>query len=383
MNPCHSLNLMYTRNFSVVYGHRLRALWLLAMFSVSMLAAIGQKKLSVRIDSLMQAHKDFSGVILTGDFGKVTYYKAFGYRDYAAGVKMDKQDIFELASISKTFTAMAVMMLQKEGKLHMDDSLSAFIDLPYPGVTIRHLLNHTSGLPDYQDIMDKHWDKSREAGNEDNIEYLRKYAPPVQFRPGDKYAYSNTGYMLLATVVEKASGEDFIAFCRNRIFRPLRMRKTDIRTLAQKAATKDFAIGHVWVAEKQRYVRADSFPSSNYTIWLGNRKGPGRVSSTARDLLLWDQALYGHKLLPQQDIRKAFEPAKLNNDSLSNYGFGWMLEALPVLGITVWHSGDNPGYRTRLMRYTGARRTLIVLNNNEYPKMSALMNVLESMLQQD
>jgi CubicO group peptidase (beta-lactamase class C family) len=275
---------------------------------------------------------------------------------------------------------MAIMILQREGKLNVDDSLSAYINIPYPGITIRHLLNHTSGLPDYQDIMDKHWDKSKVAGNADNIEYLRKYAPPAQFRPGDRYAYSNTGYMLLASVVEKVSGEDFIAFCRARIFRPLRMRKTDIRTLAEKAATKEFAIGHVWVAEKQRYVRADSFPSSNYTIWLGNRKGPGRVSSTARDLLKWDQALYGHKILPQQDIRKAFEPAKLNNDTLSNYGLGWMLKAVPGLGITVWHSGDNPGYRTRLMRYTGARKTLIVLNNNEYPKMDALMEALESML---
>jgi hypothetical protein len=159
------------------------------------------------------------------------------------------------------------------------------------------------------------------------------------------------------------------------------MRKTDIRTLAEKAATKDFAIGHVWVADKQRYVRADSFPSSNYTIWLGNRKGPGRVSSTARDLLKWDQALYGNRILPQSDIRKAFEPAKLNNDSLSNYGFGWMLTAVPGLGITVWHSGDNPGYRTRLMRYTGARKTLVVLNNNEYPKFEELMDQLEALLQ--
>jgi CubicO group peptidase (beta-lactamase class C family) len=380
MKRCFPSTPKVTRNFPLLLGRRFRALWLLAVFSIAAVTVLGQKKFSARIDSLMGVHKDFSGVILAGDFGKVIYYKAFGYRDYAAGVKLDRRDIFELASISKTFTAMAIMILQKEGKLKVDDSLSAFIDLPYPGITIRHLLNHTSGLPDYQDIMDKHWDKSRVAGNADNIEYLRKYAPPAQFRPGDKYAYSNTGYMLLASIVEKVSGQDFIAFCRARIFRPLRMRKTDIRTLAEKAATKDFAIGHVWVAEKQRYVRADSFPSSNYTIWLGNRKGPGRVSSTARDLLKWDQALYGHKILPQPDIRKAYEPAKLNNDSLSNYGFGWMLEAVPGLGITAWHSGDNPGYRTRLMRYTGARKTLIVLNNNEYPKIDALLEALESML---
>jgi CubicO group peptidase (beta-lactamase class C family) len=332
------------------------------------------------MDSLMAQHPQFSGVVLVAEYGKQRYYKAFGYRNFPDKIKLKRDDLFELASISKTFTSMAILLLEKEGKLSVDDSVSRYLSVPYPGITIRHLLNHTSGLPDYQAIMDKHWDKSRVAGNEDIIEYLNRYAPPALFAPGARYEYSNTGYVLLGSIVEKASGRDFIEFCKERIFRPLQMNSTDIRTNAQKSAMPQFALGHVWVEASQQFERADAFPSSDYTIWLGNRKGPGRVSSTARDLLRWDQALYGNQLLQQSDLRKAFQPAKLNDGSLSNYGFGWMLTAVPVLGITVWHSGDNPGYHTRLMRYTGKRMTLIVLNNNAYPKFDALVDTMESIL---
>jgi CubicO group peptidase (beta-lactamase class C family) len=357
-----------------------RILLLATLFISCTETAFAQKRLRRKIDSLMAQHPQFSGVVLVADYGKQRYYKAFGYRNFPDKIKLKRDDLFELASISKTFTSMAILLLEKEGKLSVDDSVSRYLSVPYPGITIRHLLNHTSGLPDYQAVMDQHWDKSKVAGNDDIIAYLNRYAPPVLFAPGARYEYSNTGYVLLGSIVEKASGMDFTAFCREKIFRPLQMGNTDIRSNTQKAAIPEFALGHVWVESSQRFERADAFPSSDYTIWLGNRKGPGRVSSTARDLLRWDQALYDKQLLQQSDLRKAFQPAKLNDGSLSNYGFGWMLTAVPVLGITVWHSGDNPGYHTRLMRYTGKRMTLIVLNNNAYPKFDALIDTMESIL---
>ena len=251
------------------------------------------------MDSLMAQHPSFSGVVLLADYGKVRYHKAFGYREFSTQKNLHRKDLFELASISKTFTAMAVMLLEKEGRLSVDDSISTYLSVPYPGITIRHLLNHTSGLPDYQAIMDQHWDKSKVAGNEDIIEYLNRYAPPARFAPGTRYEYSNTGYVLLGSIVEKTSGLDFTEFCRKRIFEPLHMKKTDIRTNAEKAATPQFALGHIWVEASQQFERADAFPASDYTLWLGNRKGPGRVSSNARDLLRWDQALYTDRILTE------------------------------------------------------------------------------------
>ena len=330
-----------------------------------------------KLDSLFAAQKDFSGVVLIAENGKPVYQKAFGYREFESKTPLQTTDIFELASVSKQFTAMIIMMLKEKGLLNYDDSVSKYLEIPYKEITIRHLLTHTSGLPDYQDIMDKYWDKSKVAGNPDCIEYLNKYAPPKHFEPGEKYEYSNTGYMLLASIAEKASGNDFIEMCRNWIFKKLKMKSTDIRTLEEKKETKNFAIGHIYVEEKNKYIRADPFPSSNYTIWLGNRKGPGRVSSTAADLLKWDRALYGNYLVKQSTLQEAFSPMKLNNGNFSDYGFGWELRNDSLSGKIVQHNGDNPGYKTQIIRYIDKKKTVILLNNNAYSNFNSLIKQLE------
>ena len=339
--------------------------------------AFSQEK---KLDSLFNAQKDFSGVVLIAENGKPVYQKAFGYREFEKKIPLQTSDIFELASVSKQFTAMIIMMLKEKGLLNYDDSVSRYLEIPYKGITIRNLLTHTSGLPDYQDIMDKYWDKSKVAGNPDCIEYLNKYAPPKHFEPGEKYEYSNTGYMLLASIAEKASGKDFIDMCRKWIFSKLKMKSTDIRTLEEKKATKNFAIGHIYVEERSKYVRADSFPSSNYTIWLGNRKGPGRISSTAADLLKWDKALYTKKLIKQSTLQDAFTPMKLNDGTISNYGFGWELRNDPSFGKIVQHNGDNPGYKTQIIRYIDKKKTVIILNNNAHKDFSSIIKQLEEML---
>src|SRR5882672_9893431 len=250
-----------------------------------------------KLDSLFATVPDFSGVVLVADKGKPIYHKAFGFANAEVKQNVDTASIFELASVSKQFTALLVAMLQEEGKLKVDDPVEKYLTLPYRGITIRHLLNHTSGLPDYQQLMDERWDKSRVAGNEDILLYLKKFHPPVFFEPGEKYLYSNTGYVLLGSIVEKASGKNFIAFSRERIFDPLDMTSTNIRTKKEKDSIANFALGYIFVPDKNKYVRADSFPSSNYTLWLGGRRGPGRISSTTSDLLKWDRALYAEKLV--------------------------------------------------------------------------------------
>ena len=333
-----------------------------------------------KLDSVFAAQKDFSGVVLIAENGKPVYQKAFGYLEFESQIPLQTTDIFELASVSKQFTAMIIMMLKEKGLLNYDDSVSKYLQIPYKGMTIRNLLTHTSGLPDYQDIMDKYWDKSKVAVNPDCIEYLNKYAPPKHFEPGEKYEYSNTGYLLLASIAEKASGKDFIELCNKWIFKKLKMKSTDIRTLEEKKATKNFALGHIYVEERNKYVRADSFPSSNYTIWLGNRKGPGRISSTAADLLKWDKALYTENLIKQSTLQEAFTPMKLNDGTISNYGFGWELRNDPSFGKIVQHNGDNPGYKTQIIRYIDKKKTIIVLNNNALRDFNSIIRQLETML---
>lgn len=353
----------------------MKYLFFLIVLSTTQLFA--QKNLSQRLDSLFSAQENLSGVVLIAENGKPVYYDAFGKREYEKDIALRKTDIFELASLSKQFTAMIIMMLKERNKLDYDDLVEKYLDIPYKEITIRHLLTHTSGLPDYQDVMDKYWDKSKVASNKDAIEYLNKYVPPKQFAPGDKYEYSNTGYLLLASIAEKVTGKDFIQLSRDWIFKPLGMKSTDIRTLAEKAAVKNFAIGHIYVPERNRFIRADSFPSSNYTIWLGNRKGPGRISSTAEDLLKWDRALYTEKLVNRATLAEAYTRMKLNSGKLSNYGFGWELPTDTTFGKIVMHTGDNPGYATRIVRYIDKKRTIILLSNNGFDDWREVVKSLE------
>ena len=364
----------------------------LCIVALQLCVANAQQKPTAFFDSLLQKHaaQNFSGVLLVAENarpddpfgrGKTIYHKAVGYSEFAHNKILKKTDIFELASVSKQFTAMIIMMLKEKGKLHYDDLLEKYIDIPYKGISIRHLLTHTSGLPDYQDVMDKYWDKSKVAGNADCIAYLKKYAPPKRFEPGVKFDYSNTGYLMLASVAEKITGKDFIELCNQWIFSKLKMKNTAIRTLAEKAATKNFAIGHLYIKEREqpalpagRYIRADSFPSSDYTIWLGNRKGPGRISSTTADLLKWDKALYTNKLVQQSTLIDAFAPMKLNDGSFFYYGFGWSIDQDPVMGRVVSHTGDNPGYKTQIIRYIDKNKTIILLNNNAHPGFSSIIS---------
>lgn len=322
------------------------------------------KTTSEKIESVLSSIPDFSGVALVADKGVPIYFKSFGEALFAKHQKNDTATLFELASVSKQFTAAIIVKLHEVGKLEYDDAVEKYIPgLPYQGITVRQLLNHTSGLPEYEKLMDKEWDKTKVAGNTDIIAYLKKFHPAPIFKPGEKYQYSNTGYVLLGSIAEKVSGEDFISLCHKWIFDPLGMTGTDIRSKQRKDSIQNFAYGHILDKEKNQFIQADSFPAFNYNFWLGNRKGPGRVSSRASDLLKWDRALYTEKILSRKSIGEVYTPGKLKNDSLTQYGFGWMLRTNPKFGKVAWHDGDNPGYRTIIVRFIDADKTIILLTN--------------------
>lgn len=308
--------------------------------------------------------QDFSGVILIASGGEIIFTGVNGKRDFENNIPLMPSDIFELASISKQFTAMMVMICKEKGMLNYDDLVEKYLDIPYKGITIRNLLTHTSGLPDYQKVMDENWDKLKVAGNTEIMEYLNKYKPKILFSPGDEYKYSNTGYVLLASIVEKVTGEDFVEMSNKWIFEPLKMKNTLIRSNEEKKRLDNLAFGHK-KDSLDRFVNANKFLSSDYTIWLGNRKGPGRVSSNVFDLLLWDQALFTEKLVSKKTMEEAFSPYILNDKTLSYYGFGWRLSKDSKNKI-VTHSGSNPGYKTRIVRLLDKRKTILILSNNDF-----------------
>lgn len=361
---------------SIAKGLSLFVVFLLLLIGLSY-AQLKKSAVGKIVETVFDESDPFNGVILIAKNGRILTEEAFGVRDYVSGIPLETTDIFELASVSKQFTAMIIMQLQSKGKLSYDDEVETYLNIPYKKITIRQLLNHTSGLPDYQVIMDSHWDKSKVADNNDIIAYLNRYAPPANFLPGEKYEYSNTGYVLLASIAEKASGEDFTKMLREMVFTRYKMKDTDLRTPDEKKLLEHIAVGHIKQTNDGTYLKAELFPSSNYTIWLGHREGPGRISSTVQDLLKWDRALYDKKFFTPAMQTEAFKPAVLNNQTLSQYGFGWELGNDDVLGKFVQHSGDNPGYKTEIVRYLDADKTIILLCNNAHERFEKLLDALK------
>lgn len=319
----------------------------------------------------------FYGNVLMAEKGQVIYEKSFGMADHSGNLPLNKESIFELASVSKQFTAMGIMLLNKMGKLNYEDSLRKFIpELPYFNITVRNLLNHTSGLPDYIALFAEHWDPARIATNKDIIEMLAKYKPAVLSGPGVKFEYSNTGYAVLASVIEKLSGETFAEFLSKNIFRPLNMNRTSVFSRRfEKKGLDNYAYGYV-PDKNKNFVLPDSLPEYKSMVYtLDGIQGDGTINSTTGDLFKWDRALYTGQLLDKNAMSEAFKPAVLADGKKSNYGFGWFIDSSAKFGLVYSHSGGWPGYNTLIERHTDSDKTIIILRNHETSSLNALGQV--------
>lgn len=330
---------------------------------------IGQDRIR-KIDSLLNtyyASGKINGNFLVAEKGKIIYFKSFGYANEEKKELLDTNSIFELASCSKQFTAMSILLLKEKKKLNLDDEISKYLPelSNYKGITIRHLLNHTGGLPDYMELMDSVYDKSTIATNNDIIAVFTKHQPEVLFAPNTKYEYSNTGYALLASIVERVSGISFADFLGTNIFKPLNMTNSFVynRRQTPKQIT-NYAFGYIYSDSLKKYVLPDEIPETKFVYWLDGIVGDGCVNSTVTDLLKWDRALYSTKLLSKKTTKELFTVAKLNDKSKTNYGFGWQVDKHPVYGKLASHTGGWPGYLTFIDRHLSNDKTLIFLQNH-------------------
>lgn len=305
------------------------------------------------IEAILLKHH-FRGNILLSLGGKIVYENSFGYADVNNRVPNNIHTVFQLASITKPFTGAAIAILKEQGKLCFDDLVVQHIpEFPYPDITIRHLLSHTSGLQNYIWLLDNYWDKPYFPNNEDLITLFAEHTLPQNFRTGQKYSYSNTGYAFLGSIIERVSGVSYGEFLSHHIFEPLNMHNTlaydkqVLDTLSTKA--------HGHVRRGRRYVK---YEDDNNDGILGD-KG---IYSTVHDLLKWDRALYSDVLLPYESIRELFDNQKTSSDISIDYGLGWRLPKQEYHGM-VYHNGWWHGYRTTFRRYTDTQNTLIILNN--------------------
>ncbi|MBD3580995.1 serine hydrolase [Flavobacterium selenitireducens] len=337
-----------------------------------------------KIDSLLNAlyaEKSINGNFLVAEKGNVIYKKSFGLANERTNEKLDENSIFELASVSKQFTAMAIMILSEKGKLNLDDDFSTYLPelSHYKGITVRNLLHHTGGLPDYMNLMDSLSDKTKIVSNKDIIAVFAKHKPAVVFKPNTKFEYSNTGYALLGSIIEKTSGKSFGDYLAASIFKPLQMKNTFVYNRRfQPRKVAHYAFGYVYSKSAKKYILPDDSPENNYVVWLDGIVGDGTVNSTVNDLLKWDRALYTNKLLSENGMKQLFEAGTLSDNSKTKYGMGFFVDDNPDFGKLANHSGGWPGYVTYIDRHLDHDKTIIALQNHEGVKVpiKSIRNIL-------
>lgn len=297
--------------------------------------------------------------------GKIIFKHGYGVTDLTSLHKIHARTNFRLASVTKQFTAMAIMLLIHDGRLHYDDRLTdVFPDFPEygRGITIRDLLNHTSGLQDYEDLMpqpDPNLPVEQIQIKDIGVLDLLKKQTSTKFKPGSKWEYSNSGYVVLGLIVQKVSGKSFPDFLQERIFAPLEMNNT----LAYVRGTNQVpnrAFGHS--LEQGTWRQTDQSPTSA-TL------GDGGVYSSLEDLAKWDRALRQNKLLSAEEMRAALTPVQVPDGKVTEpdgspaaYGFGWFLN--PYKGrLRMWHYGETAGFRTAVQRFEKENLTIVILCN--------------------
>ena len=313
----------------------------------------------------------FNGTWLFAENGEIVSKGAVGWRDPDNSLPMKEDCLFDLASVSKNFTATAIMLLRREGLLDLDDEITKFFpEIPYKGVTIRNLLTHTGGLPDYMKWVDQTARKENTIPENDVIvRFLCECGMEPLFAPGEKFEYSNTGFCLLAQIVEKVSGVKFDDFMKKNVFEPAGMTSTALYHRRKDGITiEDLAYG--MVPEDGRYVLPDDSKTDNYVVPLDGMSGDGIIHSNIFDLFAWDRALREEKVLTKEEQEMMYTPGKLNNGEMAGedgagYGFGWYVVDSPESGRIVYHSGGWPGYVTWFGRYLDKDKDLIFLNCRE------------------
>jgi CubicO group peptidase (beta-lactamase class C family) len=296
--------------------------------------------------------------------GEILHKKGYGFANIKKKVPIAPDTSFRLASVTKQFTAMAIMILAERGVLQYSDPLSKFFP-QFRGiartVTIEHLLHHQAGFPEYEDLyeadgaIDTNWPRSIkstpsawEPTSRDTLRLLARLKE-LQFKPGDKYVYSNSGYVILGQVIRKATGKSYRAFLEDEIFGPLRS-ESSVVSHEIRPSVPHRATSYSWIDGKYREI--DYSP-------LNRIYGEDGVYTTIEDMAKWDRALlFSGKLVKPSTLERAFTPGRLNNGTITDYGYGWVVDS-----ATVSHNGEWLGFRTNILRYLAQNFTVVVLSN--------------------
>ncbi len=289
--------------------------------------------------------------------GKLVKAKGYGLADVELNAPATKDTVYEIGSVTKVFTATAVMILVNDGRIGLDDKITGYLsDLPpdWGGITVKHLLTHTSGITNDYAAETKYI--GRRAPLSAQAVLRSTAASPLNSEPGQKLVYSNTGYYLLGLIVEKVSGKSYAGFMKERIF--MRSGMSSTRVNDREAIIPNRA--HGYALNRSGGLRNNDYMDASWPF------SAGAIVSSVADLARWDAALYTDKLLPQERLKEMETPATLNDGSAIDYmGFGWGINSRPRHGRGVSHFGQTPGFMAGVARWTDQRLTVIVLANKE------------------
>ncbi len=316
--------------------------------------------------------RDPGAAVMVRQAGRPVFLAGYGVSDLKTSNRIGPATNFRLASVTKQFTAMAIMLLVHDGKLHYTERLTdIFRDFPDYGrnITIRELLTHTSGLPDYEELMGPQWSAEHQISDAEVLDLLKRQSHG-KFAPGSSWAYSNSGYVVLGLIVAKVSGEPFANFLQDRIFNKLHMTSTVVYVKG-KNDVRNRAYGY------SRNQRGEFVPTDQSAT--SATLGDGGVYSNLQDLAKWDDALRNGSLLDPKEMSDAFTPVRLadgsaptwpiepGDDNLNpgkpvSYGFGWFLDPYKD-DARIWHSGTTSGFRTVIDRFTQDKLSIVILSN--------------------
>ncbi len=314
-----------------------------------------EKKIATSLDSLLATKytlKDPGIAVLVSKQGKVIYQKAFGSANLELNVPMTTEMLFNLGSITKQFTAVAILQLMESGKLSLQDSLQRYLpNFPSKGhtITIEHLLTHTAGLKDYLQIdYQVPYMERRDFEPKELIDLFKKQ--PLEFEPGTKFKYSNTGYFLLGYIIEAITGKTYEKYLQENIFLPLGLNNTYYDSPSK-----------IFQNRTHGYKKVNSYEKADY--WGATIPyAAGGLISNIEDLFKWHQALASYKLLKKQTLQKAFSPFRLKDGTLTTYGYGWFINNINNLS-SIEHGGAITGYRTNEIHYPSKDVFITILTN--------------------
>jgi len=327
-----------------------------------------QKRQEQQLDSIftmMYNQNQFNGTVLIAEKGKIIFKKGYGYSNEITKQYNNVQTQYELASCSKQFTGAAIVLLKRAGKINYEDKLSKYI--PELGfwdkVTIYDLLRHTSGIPEYFK-MEQGWDKTKIATNKDVITYYTKEKDTLEFTPGSKHRYTNTNYILLASIIEKISGKTYAEFLSQHIFKPLKMNNTFVYcSRLNPANIKNYATGYVWAKTRFNKVTSDSPEYDDPSVrFFDGVVGASKISSNVEDLYKWINALKNNTLFTQQEFNEMTAVTKTSTGKTIPYGFGFDVSKREN-HFSFGHTGNWDGYISFIYHNTIKDRTIIVLEN--------------------